>query len=59
MRIRLRGSPSWPGETPRPDTLKQTEQSQTKITLADAGRAIRSSCMLAKEAGMHGQGSFH
>ena len=25
MRIRLRGSPSWPGYHPRPDTLMQTE----------------------------------
>ncbi len=35
MRIGLRGSPSWPGEALRPDTLKQTDQSQMKITLAD------------------------
>ena len=42
MRIRLRGSPSWPGTAPRPDTLKQTDQSQTKITLADgAGHTFK------------------
>ena len=42
MRIGLRGSPSWPGEALRPDTLKQTDQSQMKITLADgAGHTFK------------------
>ena len=52
MRIGLRGSPSWPGEALRPDTLKQTEQSQTKITLADgAGHTFM---LCAGEGGQHG-----
>lgn len=40
-RIEPRESPSWPGSPPRPDTLMQIEQSQTKSPLR-TGRAIRS-----------------
>jgi transposase len=49
MRIRLRGSPSWPGgKPPRPDTLKQTDQSQTKITPCGRGGPYVQGCVSSK-----------
>jgi hypothetical protein len=35
VRIEPRESGSWPGTSPRPDTLKQTEQRQMKLPLLD------------------------